>query len=468
MAEDMVRLDYGYCTGEGLGGDGVGVTPELLQARQQRIDRVHQRIVEQRKKGELGFFDLPYQEDEKLQPIREQAERLGSFCDTLVVLGIGGSALGATAVDMALAGFWRHAFERKVGAMRLLVADNPEPRSFGQLLENLDLKRTAFNVISKSGTTAETMSQFMVVKELLSMALGPEEAAKRLVFTTDPSSGNLRLLAGREPVPCLDVPPNVGGRFSVLSAVGLLPLACAGHDLDALLAGARDMAERCSLPGILENPAYLFATLAVHFMNRGRNILVMMPYCSDLFGLAQWFAQLWAESLGKAHTLDGELVNLGQTPVAAVGTTDQHSQVQLYMEGPLDKLVCFVTLDDYGNDLEIPRLYQDIDSLSYLGGHTMAELTQAEARATAAALASQGRPSLSLRLPRLDEYHLGQVLMLLEAATVAAGGLLKINPLDQPGVELGKVLTYGLMGRKGFEEHAQRMEALDLSGKYEL
>ena len=457
MNSKPVRLDYAYCTPQGLGG-GAGLGEGELSSLAARLDQVHADLAEQHRRGELGFMDLPQQGPAELEPIQREARRLGQLGDTLVVLGIGGSALGATAVDMALAGSLRHAFPRPAGAMRLFVADTPDPRAFGRLLEGLDLSRTVFNVISKSGSTAETMSQFMVVRRLLVQALGPEEAVKRLVFTTDPEKGNLRLLAGREPIVCLEVPPNVGGRYSVLSAVGLLPLACAGHDIEALLAGARDMAQRCQQADPRSNPAYLFAAAAVHFMQAGRNILVMMPYAADLFGLAQWFAQLWAESLGKAFDLSGREVHLGQTPVAAVGPTDQHSQLQLYMEGPQDKLVCFLTLDDYGRDLEIPRDFGDIEALAYLGGHGLAELVQAEARATATALAQGGRPSLALRLPAIDEQVLGQLIYLLELATVAAGGLMQVNPLDQPGVELGKRLTYGLMGRPGFEEEARRMQ----------
>jgi glucose-6-phosphate isomerase len=226
------------------------------------------------------------------------------------------------------------------------------------------------------------------------------------------------------------------------------------------------MALRCAEPALADNPAYIFAALAVEYWRRGRNILVMMPYVSDLFGLAQWFAQLWAESLGKAVNLSGEPVHAGQTPVAAVGATDQHSPLQLYMEGPLDKLVCFLTLENYGCDLEIPDLYPEDPALAYLGGRSLAELIQAEAKATAAALAEQGRPSLSLRLPSLDEDVLGQVIFLLEAATVAAGALLGVDPLDQPGVELGKQLTYGLMGREGFEQHRRRLEELDQGERF--
>ena len=416
--------------------------------------------------GKLGFMELPATTDAQLAPIFEQVERVKGFADTMVVMGIGGSALGATAVDMALHGALRQAFPRPEGCMRLFVADNSDPGFFGQLLDNLDLSKTVFNVVSKSGSTAETMSQYLLARERLESALGKDGANQRVIFTTDPVAGNLRILAGRDPIPCLEVPPNVGGRFSVLTSVGLLPLACAGHDIKGLLAGAADMQKRCGAADIFQNPAAMFAALAVHFWRNDKNILVMMPYSSDLFGLAQWFGQLWAESLGKAHNLAGDEVNVGQTPVAAVGATDQHSQVQLYMEGPLDKLTCFITVDKYAQELTIPGLYGDIGSLSYLGGQTMAQLIQAEARATQAALASQGRPSLCLRLPEISAHSIGQVFYLLEAATVMAGGMWGINPLDQPGVELGKVLTYGLMGREGFADQKARMDSLDRSGKY--
>jgi glucose-6-phosphate isomerase len=465
MSEKLVRLDYGYCTAGGLAG-GQGVGPDALAALGEELKPVMQNMQADFEAGKLGFMELPATSDEQLAPIYQQVERVKKFADTIVVMGIGGSALGATAVDMALHGALRQAFPRPEGCMRLFVADNSDPAFFGQLLDNLDLHKTVFNVVSKSGSTAETMSQYLLARERLESGLGRDEANKRVIFTTDPVQGNLRILAQRDPIPCLEVPPNVGGRFSVLTAVGLLPLACAGHDIKGLLAGAASMQKRCGDPDISRNPAALFAALAVHYWRASKNILVMMPYSSDLFGLAQWFGQLWAESLGKAQNLAGEKVNVGQTPVAAVGATDQHSQVQLYMEGPLDKLTCFVTVDQYAQELTIPGLYGDIASLSYLGGQSMAQLIQAEARATQAALASQGRPSLCLKMPRISAHSIGEVFYLLEAATVMAGGMWGINPLDQPGVELGKVLTYGLMGRDGFAEQKQRMDGLDYSGKY--
>lgn len=463
MADNRLELDYGYTTSEVLGENGVD-----LGALGAGASRAHAWVAEQRAAGRLGFMELPEMGETGLAPILAEADRLKSLADTLVVLGIGGSALGATAADMALAGTWRNAAPRPDGAMRLLVADNPEPRGFGALLDMLDLKRTAFNVISKSGTTAETMSQYLVVLEKLEKELGQDEARRRLVFTTDPEKGNLRLIAGRQPVSVLNVPPNVGGRYSVLSAVGLLPLACANHDVAALLKGAADMARRCAAADIARNPAYAFGSLAVEYMRRGRNILVMMPYMADLFGLAQWFAQLWAESLGKARNLEGREVHLGQTPVAAVGPTDQHSQLQLYMEGPQDKLVVLIMPEDYKRIIYMPELFSDIDSLAYLGGKTLCRLASSECRATAAALAKAGRPSMTILIPELNAYYLGGLLQMLETATVFAGGLMGIDPLDQPGVELGKQLTYGLMGRPGFEDQASLVEAMDTQGRYRV
>jgi glucose-6-phosphate isomerase len=454
-----LRLDYAFCLEEVL-GQGRGLSAVAWHSVLDELAGVHARLEEQRRIGNLGFWKLPQMPVDQRIDITEEAERLRSLADDLVVLGIGGSALGPTAVDMALSGTMRQVWPRREGAMRLFVADNPDPRAFGGLLEKLDLRRTVFNVVSKSGSTAETMAQFMVVRQRLEDVLSREEAFKRIVFTTDPEAGNLRLLARGAAYACLPVPPNVGGRYSVLSAAGLLPLACVGYDVTALLAGAGEMAARCQEKTPRENPAYVFAALAVANARQGRNILVMMPYATDLFGLAQWFVQLWAESLGKARHLDGSPAHVGQTPVAAVGATDQHSQLQLYMEGPQDKQICFITLDNYGADLEIPPLFGDIEALSYLDGRTLAELIQAEATATAAALAQEGRPSLALRLPAINEHVLGQIIFMLEAATVAAAGLLHVDPLDQPGVELGKKFTYGLMGRKGFDEYRPRLESM--------
>ena len=253
------------------------------------------------------------------------------------------------------------------------------------------------------------------------------------------------------------MPPNVGGRYSVLSPAGLWPAAAVGVDLDALLAGARAMAERCMGEALLANPAGLFATL-LHAadVEQGRNVHVLMPYGDRLRSLALWFQQLWAESLGK------ELK--GPTPLPALGATDQHSQVQLFMEGPHDKVVVFVAAAEAGEGVPIPRLHGETEELGYLGGHTLGALLDAERRATTEALRRAGRPSLTLELGRIDAYSVGALSMLFQIATVYAGALYGVDPLDQPGVELGKRLACGLLGAHGLRGARDRKRRSPVAG----
>ena len=324
------------------------------------------------------------------------------------------------------------------------MLDNPDPSTVSSLLDGLELGRTLFNVVSKSGSTAETMALYLVARERLTRRVEADRVGAHFLFTTDPGRGALRRIAEAEGIATLPVPPNVGGRYSVLSPVGLWPAAATGVDVERLLAGARAMAGRCSGEVLLANPAGLFATL-LHAadVEAGRNVHVLMPYSDRLRSLALWFQQLWAESLGK------ELG--GPTPLAAVGATDQHSQVQLFMEGPHDKVVAFVAVEEADEAVPVPGLHGEIEELGYLGGHTLGGLLDAERRASAEALRRAGRPSLTLELGRIDEAAVGALCMMLQIATVYAGALYGVDPLDQPGVELGKRLTYGLLGRAGFE-----------------
>jgi glucose-6-phosphate isomerase len=448
-------LDYGNMMGPRLGGRGVD--PGRLEGLRDRFAEVHEDVRRRRESGDLGFYGL-LEPSELLDRIQAFADGPGQAFENVVVLGIGGSALGATALLHALRGpDWNErGDEAREHFPRLFVLDNVDPASVAALLDRIDVRRTLFNVISKSGTTAETMAQFLVVRERLQEAIPDADGYRRhLLFTTDPERGVLRDIAQRESIATLPIPPGVGGRFSVLSAVGLLPAALVGIDVRALLDGARAMDRRCDHGTLAENPAGLFAVLQwLADREAGAPIHVMMPYSDRLYSMADWFRQLWAESLGKQRSLGGEDIFVGPTPVKALGATDQHSQVQLYMEGPFDKTVTFLAMGERDRDLTIPRLYGDIDALGYLGGHTLGGLLDAERRATAAALAERGRMNMTVTLPRLDEHALGELLMMLQIATVHAGALYDVDPLDQPGVELGKQLTYGLMGRPGAEATA--------------
>ena len=447
---DRLTLQYDNMLSSRTDG---GIDPAAIDELADRFTALHESVEQRRLSGDLAFFSLS-QDGATVREIRDFAEGVGQAFDTVVVLGIGGSALGTTALQQALLKpFWNELDdEARDYFPRLYVLDNIDPSTLAPLFERIDFARTLFNVVSKSGATAETMAQFLIVREKLREVFGDDEGYRRhFIFTTDPEKGVLRKLAIDENIATLPIPAGVGGRFSVLSAVGLLPAALVGIDIDALLAGAAAMAERCARPRLRDNPAAVYAALQyLADTQLDAPIHVMMPYTDRLAGVADWFRQLWAESLGKRVDLGGREVFTGPTPIKALGATDQHSQVQLYMEGPFDKTVTFLAARTLPVDLGIPRAYEDVDELGYLGGRTLGELLDAERVATTAALARQGRMNMTIELPAVTAHALGQLIMMLQIATVYAGGFYGINPLDQPGVELGKQLTYGLMGRRGF------------------
>jgi glucose-6-phosphate isomerase len=319
------------------------------------------------------------------------------------------------------------------------------------------------NVITKSGDTAETMSTFLVFRRWLTDSLGERAARERLVATTDASKGALRKIAADEGLAAFTVPDGVGGRFSVLTPVGLLPAALLGIDVRGLLAGAASMDARLSSPELMENPSLLGAVLHRLAYDGGRRISVMFAYADQLYLLADWYRQLWAESLGKRTRLDGTDRPVGPTPVKALGATDQHSQVQLYKDGPDDKVFTFLTVERFPVGVPIPAVAKaaGLEALAYLGGHSLEELLAAEERATEAALFRAGRPVTRIAFPAVTPEAVGEFFHLMETTTVAAGALFGIDPLDQPGVEAGKQYAYGLMGRPGFEAKRRELDGLD-------
>ncbi|HUE95483.1 MAG TPA: glucose-6-phosphate isomerase [Longimicrobiaceae bacterium] len=451
-----ISFDFNNMLAPRLGG-GRGIAPERLDQLAERFAAIHGSTEQARRDGVLGFYELPYA-GEVIDQIQQFADGGGQAFSNLVVLGIGGSALGTTALRTALLDpYWNELDdEARDHYPRLYVVDNPDPSTFGALLRRIDLGKTLFNVVSKSGGTAETMSQFLIVVEELKAAFG-DGYRRHILFTTDPETGVLRKLAREKEIAALSIPPNVGGRFSVLSAVGLLPAAMTGIPIRDLLEGAREMDERCRTQDLMKNPAGLFAALQ-YLANTELDapIHVMMPYSDPLRDVADWFRQLWAESLGKQVATSGAEVFAGPTPVKALGATDQHSQVQLYMEGPFDKTITFLIEQQRDEDISIPAGYSEVPELAYLGGHSLAELLRVEKEATEAALTQRSRMNMTIELPRVDARSIGELIFLLQIATVYAGGFYDVDPLDQPGVELGKQLTYGIMGRPGFD--AQRKE----------
>lgn len=437
-----------------------GAEPAALQALAPRIAAAHDGLLADAARGVLGFRELEAQAPERARVLawaRDESPRL----DDVVVLGIGGSALGAVALRTALlARDWNAlSLDARDGRARLHVLDNVDPRAVRAVLDQVQLARTRFLVISKSGSTAETMAQYLLVRDRVRAAGLP--VREHVAFVTDPVKGALRRVAAAEGIPAFEVPPNVGGRFSVLSPVGTLPAALLGLDVDALIAGAAAMRDRCGSGVLRANPALAFAALQWRaHTEAGQGTHVLMPYSEALRDLAPWFVQLWAESLGK-RTPDGR--HVGPTPVPAVGATDQHAQVQLFMEGPADKTITFIDVEERDDELTIPRAADAPAELAYLGGRGFAELLRAEARATAGALAQAGRPTMTLRVARADAWHLGGLLMFFELATIYAGHLYGVDPLDQPGVELGKQLTYYQFGHADWQGMKGTWDALPTS-----
>src|SRR5262245_13696757 len=445
-----VRLDLNGMLAAAVGADGLG--PEDLAALEGELGGARQELASRRAAGALAFAELPYARDEVQQVVEMAAAARAEF-DTLVVLGVGGSALRARALTTALA----HDGE----GMRVVVADSIDPDAFGRLLDGLDLRRTLFNVISKSGETTETMAQFLVVRDRLLHELGAVDYKQHVLMTTDPEHGALRQVVHDEGFRSLPIPAGVGGRFSVLTPVGLFPAAAAGIDVEELLAGAARVDEQSrAAASPLADPAYVLGGALWSLAARhGKSVVVLMVYSERLVGLGDWFCQLWAESLGKSRVANGRTVEWGQTPVRAVGAADQHSQLQLYVEGPRDKVVVFVRVEDHGVTIDVPTSYQDLEILGYLGGHSLGELLNAEQRASEVALGKRGRPSAVLTVPAVNAFTVGQLLYLFQTATVVAAALAQVDPFGQPGVEEGKQLTYGLMGRTGFEARHEEVHA---------
>ncbi|MBI3813834.1 MAG: glucose-6-phosphate isomerase [Nitrospinae bacterium] len=434
-----ITINYANMLSDKIGKEH-GLTLDELKSLQPLAGKIHDLLKVKREKGELPFFDLPYQD---ITEILNYAGHVKDRFDNFVVLGIGGSALGTIALQTALNNSQYNLLsksERK-GCPRIFVADNIDPVQFAEMLSALDMDKTLFNVVTKSGSTAETMSQFMIVMDRLKK-LKEDRWNENIVVTTDRTKGILRKIADEMGLKSFIVPDGVGGRFSVFTPVGLLPAAVAGIDIKGLLKGAASMDERCRKDSILDNPAYLYASLLyLSDTKKGKKIAVMIPYSYALKDISDWFRQLWAESLGKKYSLDGKIVNVGQTPVKSLGVTDQHSQIQLYVEGPFDKAVTFLKVEEFKSKVDIPTAFQDKKELSYLCGRSFNELINIEMEGTEYALTKNNRPNCTIVFPEASPSAIGQIMYMLEVSTAFAGGLYNIDPFDQPGVEEGKKYT---------------------------
>ncbi|MEA4854574.1 MAG: glucose-6-phosphate isomerase [Christensenella sp.] len=445
-----MKIDFNNMLEKNVGEHGI--SDAQIAEMKKRIPAVHQQMEE--KKNAMAWRSLPYNQGEIIQDMKAEAQRINRDYENFVVLGIGGSALGSKALFTGLKNLrYNELSKEKRGGVRFYVVDNVDPDGINALFDVIDIRKTCFHVITKSGNTVETMSQFMIVVTKLKEAVG-DAYKEHLIVTTDKENGIMKKICREYAFKTYTVPDGVGGRFSVLCPVGMLSAAVLNIDIDALLAGAAEMDKACSKENLQENPAYMYALLYCAAMKNGVNISVMMPYADGLANMAEWYAQLWAESLGKHFGNNGSEVFTGQTPVRALGVTDQHSQVQLYTEGPFDKIISFIKVEKFHTDITIPQTPINVLDASYLQGQSIGKLIASEMRATEYAVTKAGKMNMRITLSEMDAKEIGGLIFLLEMATAAAGEFLEINAFDQPGVEEGKIATFALMGRQGYEEKA--------------
>lgn len=465
MVGKQIQLDFNNMMADMIGAEH-GITEQDLKNLEPLAERYASDLKNERTHGQLPFLDLPYDKN-TLADILNTANSLKGKFKNLVVLGIGGSALGNIAVHTAL----NHPFynllndKERDSFPRIFIQDNIDPDGFTGLIDIINPRETLFNVITKSGTTVETMSQFLIIMRLLNDKLG-KDYKDHVITTTDSEKGILRDITRREGFKSFVIPSGVGGRYSVLTPVGMFSAAMSGVDIAALLDGAAFMDEICQSSDLWKNPALMGA--ALNFLShtgKGKNILIIMPYSDALGGIAEWFCQLWAESLGKKFSLQKEVIHTGSTPVKAIGTVDQHSQLQLYMEGPYDKNIIFLVIKRFNKDIPIAKENDIENELAYLKGHSLSDLMHTEFEATRLALAEEKRPNCTVMLDELSAFTLGQLFYFFELQTAYAGKFYRVNAFDQPGVEAGKINTFAMLGKKGFEQRKKEIDVLLQKGQ---
>jgi len=436
-----MKLLYAGVTKECILNKGINI--KCTESTQEKIVK---NIFNKKTSDMLGFIDLPYMSEDEINGYIELGTTIEKKYTDMIVLGIGGSALG---IKM-LKNTFLDSINKK-SKCNVRVCDNIDSDTFVTMLDNLNLKKTMFNIITKSGSTSETLAQMMIV--ISRMKSKKIDISKHMVITTTKDNA-LYNFAVENNIPTCTIPESVGGRFSVLSSVGLLPAVVMGIDIVKLLNGAKVGMERCKLTNE-KNIAFTSAFINYTYLGKGRTNLVTMPYSDRLSLVPEFFAQLWGESLGKKNNLKGEVVYAGQTPIKSLGVTDQHSQLQLYSEGVDDKVIMFMTVDKSNYDEVIDG---DIELAKHLKGTTLKELLDYEYISTAFSLVEVCRPSYTISIPSITEESMGELIVFMEMMTAFMGSLLKVNAFDQPGVELSKIYTKGCLKLKGYEKYGENIK----------
>ena len=401
----------------------------------------------------LGWIDLPVNYDKaEFEKIKKAAEKIKSDSEILLVIGIGGSYLGARAAIELLS----HSFQNSLDSSKrkspqiFYVGNNISSTYLTDLLDVVEGKDISVNIISKSGTTTEPAIAFRIFKDYLEKKYGKEEAKNRIYATTDKARGALKTLADAEGYETFVVPDDIGGRFSVLTAVGLLPIAAAGIDIDAIMKGAADAREEYSNPSLKENACYQYAASRNALYNKGKSIEVLVNYEPSLHYVSEWWKQLFGESEGKD--------NKGLFPAAVDFSSDLHSMGQYVQEGRRDLIETVINVESVSKKIFIEEVADDLDGLNFLAGKDMDFVNKKAFQGTLLAHNDGGVPNMIVNLPEISPYYFGQLVYFFEKACGISGYLLGINPFDQPGVEAYKKNMFALLGKPGYEEVKAELE----------
>ena len=427
----MIQIDYQNALSDKVGLLN-GVSKRFFEKSLKKYNPLVKQVFRSKNKYGFAFLNLP--DDAGLvRKIKKFVKTQKNKWEYIVVLGIGGSALGGIALRNAILGPLHHIEEKP----HLFFVDNIDPNFITQLLGSIDLKKSLFIVISKSGSTVEPMALFNLIK--LKLVKVQEDWQKHMVFITDAKKGELRPIGKKEKITMFEVPSKVGGRFSVLSSVGLVPAALANMDINGVLRGAKKMREFIKKSKPENNPALILAFLQ-YFLDKRRkkSMTVMMPYSNLLFRFGDWYRQLLAESIGKNK-------RTGPTPINAMGTTDQHSQLQLYNEGPNNKFLIFLNVLNHQEDLELGSNLPK--KLAHINDKKMSEIINAALIGTSESLAKNKRPNITINIPRINEETIGALFMLFEFQVALLGLLYKVDAFNQPGVEAGKIITKQILSK---------------------
>jgi glucose-6-phosphate isomerase len=442
-----MRFDFNNILEEQIGEKGLSFSK--IQSSEKMLENTKKTIYA---KYNSDYYPLliPQDIEKDIKKIIELSEHIKENYDNFVIVGMGGSSLGNELLHYAINGiYYNDGKSRKTP--KIFFIENVDPDSVSKLLSFIDIKKTLFNIITKSGTTGETMLNLLLIIEKLKKE--GLELKKNLIFTTDPEKGLLRELSKEFSIKTFPIDKRLGGRYSILSHVGLLSAAVEGIKIDSLISGAIKESQTIKNTKPINTASFLLSLIQyLFYKERQININALFTYSDSLHYIGNWYNQLMAESLGKKNSLNNTILNTGITPISLKGTTDQHSMLQLLMEGPYDKLVIFIAPNAYEMEMKISNNLVSDERIDYLKNKEYSTLIKTEYLATKAALKNNSRPNLSIELNKIDEYELGRLIYFFEFEIISLGVILNINPINQPAVEMGKKYTYGIMGRKGFEK----------------